>query len=66
MPRMSDMAGEASTFCTMHLWDDEAFQYARVLDCVRHGDARVAYLALHAPPMLIVVSVRYGSEVLRP
>jgi hypothetical protein len=48
------------------MWDDEAFAYQRVIDCARHRDARAEYLALHAPPMLIVVSVRYGSEVLRP
>lgn len=63
---MSAERTPASTFCTVHMWDDEAFAYQRVIDCARHRDARAEYLALHAPPMLIVVSVRYGSEVLRP
>jgi hypothetical protein len=59
-------AGEASTFATMHVWDEKQFDYVRVVDCSHHRDARAEYFALHKPPMLIVVSVRYAGEVERP
>jgi hypothetical protein len=63
---MSDMHGEASTFATLLIWDDEAFDYQRVLDFARHRDARAEMLALHAPPMVLVECIRFGTETLRP
>lgn len=64
--RMGDIRGEASTFATLHVWDEADFRYRRVMDCVRFEDARAEYLALHQPPMVIVVSVRWGREVSKP
>lgn len=64
--KMGQIGGEASTFCTVMVWDDATFGYERVIDCARHRDARAEYLALHAPPLLYVESVRYAGEVIRP
>jgi hypothetical protein len=66
MSVVRDLAGEASTFATMLIWDDAEFEYARVIDCARHRDARAEFLALHNPPMVIVLSVRWDREVVRP
>jgi len=61
-----DIRGEASTFATLLIWDEQEFSYARVLDFTRHRDARDEVLALHAPPLVLVECVRVGTETLRP
>jgi hypothetical protein len=61
-----DIRGEASTFATLLIWDEQEFLYARVLDFVRHRDARAEVLSLHNPPMVLVECVRVGTETLRP
>jgi hypothetical protein len=61
-----EVRGEPSTFATLLVWDERAFGYARVMDCTRHRDARVEVLALHNPPLVLVESVRVGTELLRP
>jgi hypothetical protein len=61
-----DMRGKASTFGTLLIWDEQEFVYQRVIDFTRHRDARGEVLALHNPPMVLVESVRVGTELLRP
>ena len=62
MIRQGDMSGSESTWATMKVWDESLFCYVEVLEHVRGQDAREAYAALHKPPMLIVRSIRYGSN----
>jgi hypothetical protein len=57
---------EPSTFATLLFWDEQEFGYRRVLDFVRHRDARDEFLALHNPPLVIVECVRVGTEAIRP
>jgi hypothetical protein len=66
MIKMGQIGGEPSTFCTALIWDEAAFDYMRIIDCARHRDARAEYLAMHAPPLWIIVSVRYAGEVIKP
>jgi hypothetical protein len=61
-----EIRGEASTFATLMVWDEEEFIYQRVMDFVRHRDARLEVLALHNPPFVLVECVRIGTETLRP
>ena len=61
-----DIRGAASTFATLLIWDEQEFEYARVLDFTRHRDARAEVLALHNPPLVLVECVRVGTETLRP
>lgn len=66
MSRITDIGGEASTFCRLRLWNESNWDYDEVVACVKHQDARPDYLKLHCPPMSIVLWVRYDREVVRP
>ena len=59
------MTGAASTFCTVMVWDEGAFDYRHLMLFARQQDARTEYLALHDPPLLIVCNVRFDREVIR-
>lgn len=61
-----EIRGEASTFSTLLLWDEEEFTYQRVMDFVRHRDVHEEVLALHAPPLVLVECVRVGTQAFRP
>jgi len=55
----SDPAG---TYGSLRVWQEASFEYVDVLDFVRGRDARAEILAMHAPPLVIVDSVRMERE----
>jgi hypothetical protein len=40
--------------------------YRIIHECTRFQDARDHYIALHQPPLIIVVNIRYDRQVIRP
>jgi hypothetical protein len=66
MVRPDQMTGEASTFATLDVWDEAEFTYRIIHECSRFQDARDHYVALHQPPLIIVVNIRYDRQVIRP
>jgi hypothetical protein len=52
------VSGGLHTYATILVWDELTFNYASVVDLVRDRDATTEFLALHKPPLVIVLSVR--------
>jgi hypothetical protein len=57
--RQGEMGGARSTFARLRVWNEAAFDYADIVDCAKGRDAREEYAALHRPPLIYVVSVRW-------
>lgn len=66
MSRTGDILGNSATFCTLRVWDEGEFCYRELVDMVRDRDATAEMLALHAPPLVVVVSVRCGTKAAYP
>lgn len=64
--KMSEIQGVSATFARLRIWNEAQFDYDEIMACVKHGDVRKDYLALHRPPMLIVRWVRFDREVSAP
>jgi len=62
MSRPDALRGEHSTSATILVWNELERRYDEVVDLAKGEDARARYLALHAPPLVIVRAIRYGLE----
>jgi hypothetical protein len=56
--RPDHIGGVAPTFATLLVWNELHWRYDEIVDCTRDRDATADYRALHAPPMVYVVSIR--------
>jgi hypothetical protein len=62
MTNQSEMGGTDSTTATILVWNELEWRYDEIVDLTKGQDARAHYLALHAPPLVIVRAVRYGMD----
>lgn len=57
----ANIGGQAFTFVTYRQWNVATKTYDDLVQCF-DGDVRDRLLALHNPPTLIIVNVRYDNE----
>jgi hypothetical protein len=57
--KRGELGGERNTFARLRVWDEAAWDYVELVDCAKGRDARAEFAALHCPPLIFVVAVRW-------
>jgi hypothetical protein len=57
--KRGELGGERNTFARLRVWDEAAWDYVELVDCAKHRDARAEFAAMHRPPLVYVVAVRW-------